>query len=207
MQNSTPPNDVKKNREAAIFEAACRVIREKGLHQARIGDIAKSAGISYGLVYHYFGSKADLFDAISNEWWNSLYAMMEQSEQELSGVEDMLAAIVNYFLDLYETRPNLVHVFVSEISRSRSNLTRERLQFFKRFFDKTEKIMARGQSEGALRTDIRARYLTYIFVGALEGFLSTMVFEDQPIKGSDQKRRIANGLLEVFFKGARAARG
>ena len=54
-------NNSKKNKVEAIFEAACRVIREKGYHQARMADIAREAGISYGLVYHYYNSKSDLF--------------------------------------------------------------------------------------------------------------------------------------------------
>ncbi len=197
--------DHKKEKQAAIFEAACSVIREKGFHQARIVDIARHAGISYGLVYHYFGSKADLFDAISKEWWDGLYAMMDQCESQPASIDDRLAMIVNYFLDLYERRPNLVHVFIAEISRSTANLTPARLEFFTRFFDRTERIMAGAQDLGTLRKDVKPRYLTYIFLGALEGFISTMVMGEQLLKGREQRKRIARGILDVFFYGASAS--
>ena len=72
-QASSQPN---KDVRSAIFEAACTVIRSRGFHQSRITDIAQQAGISYGLVYHYFRSKAALFDAIFNEWWKGLFSMM-----------------------------------------------------------------------------------------------------------------------------------
>ncbi len=204
MQQSHHPAGQKKIKEAAIFEAACNVIRDKGFHQARITDIAHRAGISYGLVYHYFRSKADLFESILKEWWNGLYSMMEECESESTPVEGKLAAIVEYFLDQYEKRPNLVHIFITEISRSTANLTPAYLDYFKVFFRKTEKIMAWAQSQGTLRSDVRARYLTYIFLGALEAFVSAMVLENQPFKGRDQKKRIATGILEVFFNGARS---
>jgi AcrR family transcriptional regulator len=155
-------------------------------------------------VYHYFRGKADLFDAILREWWNGLYSMMDESGGESVTVEEKLGAIVDYFLDLYEKRPNLVHIFITEISRSTANLTTAHLDYFKVFFKKTEKIMAWGQSQGTLRSDVKARYLTYIFLGALEGFVSAMVFENQPFKGQDQKTRIARGILNVFFNGARS---
>jgi TetR/AcrR family fatty acid metabolism transcriptional regulator len=196
--------DTKQSREIAIFEAACHVIRNKGFHQARIVDIARQAGISYGLVYHYFRSKAHLFDAILKEWWTSLFEVIDRCEAEPSTTEGKLGVIVDYFLDLYETRPSLMHVFITEISRSSANLTPAHLEYFKVFFKKTEQIMSRGQAEGSLRGDVRARYLTYIFLGALEAFLSAMVLENQPFKGRDQKKRIAEGLLEVFFNGARS---
>ncbi len=193
----------KKDPKAAIFEAACRVIRDKGFHQARITDISKQAGISYGLVYHYFGSKADLFEAVSKEWWSGLYSMLEEVLRSPAGVQEKLQAVVDYFLDQYETRSDLLYVFITEISRSTANLTPERLDCFRVLFDKTEAIMQEGQDEGVLRNDVRARYLTYIFLGALEGFVSTLVLENQPLRTATQKKRISGGLLNVFFDGAR----
>lgn len=206
MRSNNLQREAKKDVKTAIFDAACSVIRDRGFHQARITDIARQAGISYGLVYHYFGSKSDLFDAIINEWWTGLFSMMEECFAQESSVESKLASILDYFLAQYEERPELVHIFITEISRSAANLTPERLEFFKLFFDKTERIMAQGQSAGILRTDMKARYLTYIFVGALEGFVSAMVLANQPLKGRNHKKRVSGSLLEVFFNGARAAR-
>jgi len=203
MQNLQPAADSRKDKEAVIFDAACRVIREKGFHQARITDIAQAAGISYGLVYHYFKSKADLFDAILKEWWGGLSAMMEDCDRNCEGVEAKLGAIVGYFLDQYEKRPDLVHIFITEISRSSTNLTPPRLKWFKIFMNRVESIIFEAQSANELRKDIKPRYLTYIFLGAVETFVSTMVLENHPIRGRNQKHRIATGLLEVFFNGAR----
>ena len=196
-------NDSRKDKEAVIFDAACRVIREKGFHQDRITDIAQAAGISYGLVYHYFKSKADLFDAILEEWWHGLFKMMEKCDTEETTVEGKLRTMVAYFLDQYEKRPDLVHIFITEISRSSVNLTPPRLKSFKEFISRTERILASAQDEMKLRNDIRPRYLTYIFLGAVETFISTMVLENHPLRGKAQKQRIAVSLLEVFLNGAR----
>ncbi len=206
MVNSNSSHDSKREKEAVIFDAACKVIRSKGFHHARITDIAQTAGISYGLVYHYFRSKADLFEAIQKEWWESLLKMMDLSEQKCAASEEKLSAVVHYFLDTYEKRPDMVHIFITEISRASSNLTADRMEWFKVFMSRTEKIMTDAQSEHVLRTDIKARYLTYIFLGALETFISTMVLENQPLKGRNQKQRIATALLEVFLNGARPRR-
>jgi len=70
---------------------------------------------------------------------------------------------------------------------------------------RTERIIAEGQSAAVLRSDVKAIYLTYIFLGALDSFVSVMVLEKLPIKGRVQKQRIAAALLEVFLNGARAA--
>lgn len=202
MQPNPRTENAKKDKVAIIFDAACAVIREKGFHQARIIDISRAANISYGLVYHYFNSKSDLFDAIITEWWEGLFAMMDQCGNASEPVEQKLGSIVKYFLDQYEHRPDLVHIFITEISRSSANLTPERLEWFKVFMDRTEKIIAQAQNKKALRADVKARYLTYFFLGALESFVSAMVLENQPLKGRGQKERIETGLMEVFMNGA-----
>jgi len=196
-------NHERKDKEAIIFDAACRVIRKKGFHQARITDIAQEAGISYGLVYHYFKSKTQLFDVILAEWWNGLFAKMDECEANFHRVEDKLGALVSYFLDQYEKQSDLVHIFITEISRSSTNLTPPRLVYFKSFMDRVEMIISQAQLEHIIRTDIRPRYLTYIFLGAVETFVSTMVLENHPLRGKNQKQRIAKSLLTVFFSGAR----
>lgn len=207
MQRETTNDRGKKDRETAIFEAACTVIRQKGFHQARIDDIARQAGISYGLVYHYYRSKSELFDAICQEWWSGLFSVIDRYENDRTPIREKLSGIVGYFLEMFESRPDLVHIFITEISRSTANLTPERLEYFRQFFDKTERLMIRAQAEGGLRDDVRARYLTYIFLGALEGFVSAMVLENKSPRTEAQRDRIATGLLEVFFNGARPSHG
>jgi TetR/AcrR family fatty acid metabolism transcriptional regulator len=193
----------KKDKEAAIFEAALRIIKQRGFHRARMSDIAKEAGISYGLVYHYFENKEDLFDAIFNSWWEGLFRSMEEIEGKGYDVNEKLRRIILYFLDTYQSRPELVNIFITEISRSTANLTARRLGYFKKFMALTEGVIMAGQKENLLRGDFKARYLTYIFLGALETFVSAMVLADQKIKGDVQKERIAESILEVFLNGAK----
>ena len=194
----------KKEKEEAILEAALKIIKDKGFHRARMSDIAKAANISYGLVYHYFKTKEDLFEAILYRWWESLFQLMKDINKAQYDVQNKLRHIIQYFLDTYQSNPELVNIFITEISRSTSNLTADRLEYFKKFMSLTEAIITEGQENETLRKDFKARYLTYIFLGALEAFVSTMVLADQNIKGNAQKKRIAESILEVFLNGARS---
>ncbi|MGD9034379.1 MAG: TetR/AcrR family transcriptional regulator [Desulfobacteraceae bacterium] len=193
----------KKEKEEAILEAALKIIKDKGFHRARMSDIATAANISYGLVYHYFKTKEDLFEAILYRWWDSLFQLMNDINEAQSDVKMKLRHIIDYFLDTYQDNPELVNIFITEISRSTSNLTADRLHYFKKFMSLTEAVITEGQENETLRNDFKARYLTYIFLGALEAFISTMVLADQNIKGNAQKKRIAESILEVFLNGAK----
>ena len=60
------PKTVEDRREQ-IIDAALRVFAEKGFDRATNRDIAREAGITPGLIYHYFESKEVLLrSAIEN---------------------------------------------------------------------------------------------------------------------------------------------
>ena len=197
-----PPSSLKTSKEALIVEAALKVFKQKGMHKARMSDISKKARISYGLVYHYFKNKEDLFEAILNRWWQGLFEVMAKIKAEGREAPGELRGIIDYFMGTYQDHPDLVSIFVTEISRSTTNLTPKRLKNFQEFMALTDGIMAGGQEAGVLRKDFKARYLPYIFLGSLETFISAMVLVGQKIKGNSQKERIAESILEVFLNGA-----
>ena len=196
-------SEFKKEKQSAIFDSAIKVIREKGFHRMRMVDIAKEAGISYGLVYHYFKNKESLINDILNQWWEELYRFLETVGKEESEFHEKLKKIILYFLDLYQQKPDLMNIFITQISRSSTNLTKTRLDHFKIFIALTEGILTEGQKRGFLRQDFEAPYLTYIFLGALETFITIMVMGNRKIRDDRHKDRITQSILEVFLNGAR----
>ena len=47
-----------------LLEAALTIFSQQGYAAARLEDIAEAAGVTRGAIYHHFGSKADLFQAL-----------------------------------------------------------------------------------------------------------------------------------------------
>ena len=195
--------DIKAKREADILAAACKVIRMRGYHNMRMAEIAKEADISYGLVYHYYKSKSALFDAILDKWWSSMNEMIDDDLQKNGSIEEKLGAIVDFFIEQYREQPDLVHIFITEVSRSTANLTPERLDAFRHWIQRTERLISKAQSRGELRQDIKSSYMTTFFLGGLETLVSTMVLDGRPIRNKAQKERMVNNMLEQFFNGAR----
>jgi AcrR family transcriptional regulator len=54
---------LKPDRRTAILDAAAHVISERGVDRARLADIAEMAGVSLGLVQHYFRRRSTLLVA------------------------------------------------------------------------------------------------------------------------------------------------
>ena len=53
-----------KDKRAIILQAALELIAERGFHGAPMSLVAQRAGVSAGIIYHYFASKEELIHAL-----------------------------------------------------------------------------------------------------------------------------------------------
>lgn len=53
--------DLSREKQDRFINAACKLFAENGYKKASTDDIVKEAGISKGLLFHYFGSKQGLY--------------------------------------------------------------------------------------------------------------------------------------------------
>lgn len=65
-----------------ILEHAIETIIELGFAQASIGQIAKRAGMSKGVITYHFSSRDELIDQLVAELWSSAAAFMAQIASE-----------------------------------------------------------------------------------------------------------------------------
>ncbi len=57
-------NEQKEQRRQLILETALELFVKKGYAETKIGDIAEAAHMSTGLMFHYFDSKEQLYEAL-----------------------------------------------------------------------------------------------------------------------------------------------
>ncbi|GIO62739.1 MULTISPECIES: TetR/AcrR family transcriptional regulator [Paenibacillus] len=80
--NEEQLHQIRDERKEQIKAAALQVFARKGILSAKMSMIAETAGISNGLLYHYFKSKDELFTSLVQE-------AMAESEAALRSVYDM----------------------------------------------------------------------------------------------------------------------
>ena len=147
--------DAQREKRRQILRAAITVFARSGYHTSRVSDVAKEAGVAYGLVYHYFGSKEDLLETIFRRTWSRMLEAVEEVEQEGAPARDQLAAVARIVLGAWPVDPDLVRVLVREVARS-PQLGRE-VDEIGHAFQALERIVRGGQERGELRTRRRRR--------------------------------------------------
>jgi AcrR family transcriptional regulator len=188
----------------AILDAAVRVFARNGFHTSRVGDVAVEAGVAHGLLYHYFPSKEELLATIFRDTWRALLEALREVEESDEPAREQLRKVAAIVLRTWRREPDLVRVIVREVARG-PQLTRE-IDEIGQAMDAIERIVARGQERGELRSDVDARLAAVILYGALDEILTGWVLGQLPDREEDVARA-ERAVVDVVAGGLVAAAG
>ena len=111
----TQPHHLRRDRREDILQASLHLFAEKGFHGTSMRDIARSADITEGLIYHYFENKRDLFRAIIDEhsFLPLLRTLPELAEHlDLRG---LLIVLARGFFDVLRQNTELTRLLLQEV--------------------------------------------------------------------------------------------
>jgi AcrR family transcriptional regulator len=130
-----------EERRLQIIHTALKVFAANGFKGASIKDIAAAAGISQGLMYHYFPSKEALLEATVQH-----HSFLPQMKQILTGAEERpVQEVFNDlsigFLNLLESKSELLDIFFQElrsnaqVKKTWSNMVFEGVSLLQKYID------------------------------------------------------------------------
>jgi TetR/AcrR family fatty acid metabolism transcriptional regulator len=171
-----PPDAPEPEKRRAILHAAVRVFAEKGYHGCRIADVARGAGVAYGLVYHYFRNKDELLESVFAEQWTILLAALKAIQDGPGTADEKIAGVLGFVLDVYKTAPTAVRVLILEVARTpkvlRSGSTPETFSISVGIL---ADVVQAGQAAGELRDDVEPVVAATGILGALEMTVTGLV--------------------------------
>jgi TetR/AcrR family fatty acid metabolism transcriptional regulator len=192
---------LQEEKRQQILDAAARVFARRGFHATRVSDIAKEAGIAYGLVYHYFKSKDELLETIFRDTWTQMLARIHEVEQTGEPSSEQVRRVAALVLRTWNRSPDVVRVLVREITRSPQ--IQDQVDEIRLAFDALERIVALGQERQEFRNDFDARVAAFVFYGALEEVLTGWVIGGLPAREEDVLRA-ERTVVAVLTHGFRA---
>jgi AcrR family transcriptional regulator len=169
---------VAEDKRILILRAAVRVFAAEGYEATRVGDIASEAGVAYGLVYHYFGSKEAVLEAVFREQWGRLLAAVALAAETGDDAGEQLELVVKIVLRSWRDDPDLVRLLVREITRSPH--IQDELDEIGQAFATLQQVIERGQQDGTFRRDLDPQLAAWMLYGALEEVLTGWVLGQLP---------------------------
>jgi TetR/AcrR family transcriptional regulator, fatty acid metabolism regulator protein len=183
-----------------ILDAAVRVFARQGFHACRVADIADEAGVAYGLVYHYFGSKDEVLDTLFLERWQVMLELIREVDAEPLPVREKLRAIASFIIDSYSHDPDLMKVIIVEVTRAANSFGDTHIGTIRDAYELIGKIVQQAQDEGVFKPEIEARFAAMAFYGVIEQLLTGWIFDLLP-QGEEEFERAKSVVVETVCGG------
>src|SRR3954471_19281357 len=167
-----------EDKRRQILAAAVRVFAAQGFEATRVGDVAKEAGVAYGLVYHYYWSKEAVLEAVFREAWGRLLAAVALAEETGQDAAEQLELVVKIVLRAWRDDPALVRLLVREVTRNPH--IQDELDEIGQAFASLERMVRRGQADGTFRAELDPKLAAWMLYGALEEVLTGWVLGQLP---------------------------
>jgi len=160
MTELSPPN----SRRDELLELAAKMFAERGLRATTVRDIADSAGILSGSLYHHFSSKEEMVDEVLRNFMDWLFARYQEIVDTHSNPLERLKGLFMASFDAIEHRHAQVVIYQDEAKRL---LPQPRFSYLEDLNKQQRKmwvdVLHQGIEEGYLRPDLDVD-LVYRFI-------------------------------------------
>ncbi|MGA0614221.1 TetR/AcrR family transcriptional regulator [Paracoccus sp. KR1-242] len=163
-----PGERAPERRRRALLDSAIEEFSTFGLGGARVDRIANRARTNKAMVYHYFGSKEDLYLAALRD----IYAGIRKAEMALDlnpeRPEEAVTRLIEFTFRYYIEHPAFVRIINTENLHGAAHLkaTRDMTELNRTILDQLGAILDRGVELGVFRPGIDVLDL-YISISAL----------------------------------------
>jgi AcrR family transcriptional regulator len=198
------PRDAEQTRKR-ILDAATAEFARKGLGGARVDEIAARSKANKRMIYHYFGSKEELFKAVIE----SAYVGIRTAEQKLHldalEPEEAIATLVRFTWTYYLQHPEFLTLVNSENLHRAKHLKKSEVirTVSGQFVSMVKAILDRGVAKGVFRDGIDPVQLN-ITIAAIgyyyltNRFTGSIVFERDLMAAENLDQRLKFNLDTIL---------
>lgn len=155
------------------MSAAVQVLADQGYANATAMAVARTAGVSKGLLWHYFADLDDLFEATAVRTLTRLAQAAGAAIDLTAPAPEVIRSAVHAAAALRLTHGAERRAMTEIIFNLRTADGKQRLslQHLDGLYSSQEEIFRRGQRDGDLRTDLDPRLLAVTYQSAVDGML------------------------------------
>lgn len=179
-----------------IIDAAINLFSEKGYHGATTALISKEAGVSQGLLFHYFRDKEDLFTSIVKNKYNMFTGELERQVGNSKSAVRKLEVAVSTFLRLVQREEKFAKIVITEVRGGGENLQEFTGLGSPKILSIFRELMKEGIEQGVFREvddEVAATCLFGVLVMNIRGLLQ---FGDTFSLDETAKK-----IADIFLKG------
>jgi len=151
----TASDTVKRSRRTELLDLAANLFAERGLRATTVRDIADSAGILSGSLYHHFDSKESMVDEILRGFLDDLFGRYREIAAAGLSSRETLEALVIASYEAFDRHHAAVAIYQAEAKNLRDV---ERFAYIRdfntEFRDLWHRVLTAGVADGSFRPEL-----------------------------------------------------
>ena len=158
-----------------ILDAARNAFAEHGFDGARLDSIAKAAGVTKQLVYHYFKTKEELYSVVLDRVSDEAMAMLDSPDYDSLPPADAVRSLIERIIQAYIERPYIGRMTVDQDLHKGEHISRRSkyMPTVRSFVSaRVAPMLERGAAQGVFRPGVDPR-LFYWSIFALASAVFT----------------------------------
>lgn len=185
----------------ALLKAALSVFSQKGYASTTLEDVAKEAGLTRGAIYWHFGSKAELYSALLDEYSARGSEIVQSVVSEGGSLDGMLREIFVRLLTAVESDPALravmeINLLKTEYSSELSDMLAKQIENGRALLAGITQAMAQGIDAGELRSDLDPEDMARAFIAFQNGVLHLWLVDPSAFELGERAPQMAEILMQ-----------
>jgi len=188
-------------RKRQITTAAYEIIAEKGYYNFTMMDIAKRAGVSSGLIHHYFKDKENMLVTLLREMQQSVRINTEKAIADVSDPKEKLEVFMDSAFALVETQREYIHVTYDFLTQIKFNERMQRImsKLYRGYRQTMVEVLREGKAKGTFK-DVDEHYTASLFVSIMLGIELQYVIDNTAFFYRDYTNKIKAYIFDLVLK-------
>lgn len=196
------PDEKNRNgKSETILRAAAKVFAQSGYFNAKVSDVARSAGVADGTVYLYFKNKDDLLTSIFSWAMGEFLTRARTELAEIANAKQKLLSFAKLHFSLLEQERDIAIVFQIELRQSTKFMEQFSTTYLAAYLQMLREIIEEGQKNGLFRSTLNAKLIAKLLFGMLDEMATNWVLSH----GNHSLTEMAEPVLDIFFNGVNAS--
>jgi AcrR family transcriptional regulator len=165
-----------------LLNAGKMLFAKNGYENTSTAAIAREAGSSESQLIRYFGGKAGLLEAIFNESWTALNAVVDDYIADTKHGREAILRLLALMMQAFNRDQDIAFLFLFEGRRMRGAGGSPEVHLskgFTQFMKVVDAQIERGREDGSFRKDIEPRVLCSAILGTAEGMVRDRIMSER----------------------------
>ncbi len=196
-----PDEKSRNGKSETILRAAAKIFAQSGYFNAKVSDVARSAGVADGTVYLYFKNKDDLLTSIFSWAMGEFLTRARAELAEIAHAKEKLLRFARLHFSLLEQERDIAIVFQIELRQSTKFMEQFSTTYLAEYLQMLREIIEQGQKSGVFRTALNSKLIAKLLFGMLDEMATNWVLSH----GNHSLTEMAEPVLDIFFNGVNAS--